>query len=244
MTTTTRLASVSSRLTITERALLALRYYLHDEDPDADTLRIIGHDDPGVRRIADAVREANTHFYQALSYCVEWLYQEEIQLGWLRCLDAMLERDATLREALRLAGWKVVEAETPSVDARAKRAVLRPLPTPGQGLTRTLPIFWGARAYPDDETEPVDVGSLRDALATGLRRSVELRWRDCVAHRTVLAEMAEAMGQPVTHIKLEDVLSLVEAKVLELYEGLARRGERFPLPTDGGRQLEILHDWV
>ena len=31
--------------------------------------------------------------------------QDDIQLGWLRCLDAMLERDATLRDGLAAAGW-------------------------------------------------------------------------------------------------------------------------------------------
>ena len=49
--------------------------------------------------------DANVEVYHAFSYVAEWLYQEDIQLGWLRCLDAMLARDATLREALEAAHW-------------------------------------------------------------------------------------------------------------------------------------------
>jgi len=105
MTVETRLATVATKLTVFERARLALRSDFAGGALDADMRRVLKPEEPECRRIIEAVHEANQAIYQACSYLVEWLYQEEIQPGWLRCLDAMLARDATLREGLAAAGW-------------------------------------------------------------------------------------------------------------------------------------------
>jgi len=56
-------------------------------------------------------------------------------LGWLRCLDVMLERDATLRQGLAVAGWTIDEGDEPVVDRKAKRVVLAGLPEPATAGT-------------------------------------------------------------------------------------------------------------
>ena len=165
-------------------------------------------------------------------------------MGWLRCLDAMLARDATLREGLTTAGWTIDEGDEPVVDRKAKRVVLTGLPEPGHGLERTLPLMWGTKAYPDDGPKPEDLASLRDHLAFELRRTVELRWRDLLALRAVLAELGDLFGEPMVHHMLATPLDLIEAKVLELYEALCRRGERFPLPDRDEVRIALYHDWV
>jgi len=245
MTVETRLAAVATKLTVFERARLALRSDFAGEMLDADMRRVLKPEEPECRRIIEAVHEANQGFYQACSYLVEWLYQEEIQLGWLRCLDAMLARDATLCEGLAAAGWSVSEGNEPVIDRRAKAVVLTALPEPDHGLERTLPLMWGTKAYPDnDDTKPEDLETLRDQLAFELRRTVELRWRDLLAHRAILAEIGDLFGEPMVHIMLATPLDLIEAKVLELYEELCRRGERFPLPGRDEERIALYRDWV
>src|SRR6185437_4447774 len=178
MTVETRLALAATKLTVLERARLALRSDFAGGTLDADMRRVLKPEEPECRKIIEAVHEANQAIYQACSYLTEWLYQEEIQLGWLRCLDAMLARDATLREGLTTAGWTIDEGDEPVVDRKAKRVVLTTLSEPGHGLERTLPLMWGTKAYPDgDDPRPEDMASLRDRLAFELRRTVEMRWR-------------------------------------------------------------------
>jgi len=244
MTAETRLAAVATKLTVFERARLALRSDFPGQVLDADMRRVLKPEEPECRKIIEAVHEANQGIYQVCSYLVEWLYQEEIQLGWLRCLDAMLTRDATLREALAAAGWSVSEANRAMVDRTTKAVVLTALPEPDYGLERTLPLMWGTKAYPDGETRPNDRPSLRDQLAFELRRTVELRWRDVLALRAVLAEIADLFGEPMVHHQLATPLELIEAKVLELYEGLCRRGERFPLPGRDAERISLFRGWV
>ncbi len=245
MTAETRLAAVAGKLTPVERARLALRAHFAGETLNSELLKVLKPDEPECGRIMEAANDANAQFYQACSYIVEWLYQEEIQLGWLRCLDGMLARDATLREGLRAAGWTVREDQVASVEQKTKEVVLNLLPEPGHGLTRTLPLVWGTRAYPDDdEREPADLGTLRDHLAFALRRTVALRWRDCLALRVVLGELSDLLGEPMVHHELADILDQIEAKVLELYEGLCRRGERFPLPARDEERIAIYRAWV
>src|SRR6185312_2497174 len=155
--------------------------------------------------------------------------QEEIQLGWLRCLDAMLARDATLRQGLAVAGWTISEGDKPAMDRKAKRVVLTGLPEPGHGLERTLPLMWGTKAYPDDDdSKPEDMASLRDLLA----------------FRVVLAEVGDLFGEPMVHHMLATPLNLIEAKVLELYEALCRRGERLPLPERDEQRIALYRGWV
>ena len=133
-----------------ERARLALRAHFAGGELDLATRTLLNPDEPECRRIMDAVNDANVEVYQAFSYVAEWLYQDDIQLGWLRCLDAMLARDATLREGLAEAGWSVSEGDKPVVDskAKAKAVILTALPEPDHGLERTLPLMWGTKAYP------------------------------------------------------------------------------------------------
>jgi len=245
MTVETRLASAATKLTVFERARLALRSDFAGEVLDADMRRVLKPEEPECRRIIEAVHEANQAIYQACSYLAEWLYQDDIQLGWLRCLDAMLARDATLRDALTAAGWSVSEGDRAQMDRKTKAVVLTALPEPVYGLERTLPLMWGTKAYPDDDdTRPGDLASLRDQLAFELRRTVELRCRDVLALRAVLAEIADLFGEPMVHHQLAAPLELIEAKVLELYEGLCRRGERFPLPARDEERIALYRGWV
>ena len=244
MTAETRLAAVATKLTVFERARLALRSDFAGKTLDADTRRVLKPEEPECRKIIEAVHEANQGIYQVCSYLVEWLYQEEIQLGWLRSLDAMLARDATLRDALAAAGWSVHEGASGLVDRKVKAVVLTALPDPDHGLERTLPLMWGTKAYPDNDAGPNNLESLRDQLAFELRRTVELRWRDVLALRAVLAEIGELFGEPMVHHALAAPLELIEAKVLELYEGLCRRGERFPLPGRDEERIALFRGWV
>ena len=244
MTVETRLAAVATKLTVFERARLALRSDFAGKTLDADTRRVLKPEEPECRKIIEAVHEANQGIYQVCSYLVEWLYQEEIQLGWLRCLDAMLARDARLREALAAAGWSVSEGDRAMADRKTKTAVVTTLPEPDYGLERTLPLMWGTKAYPDDDTRPDDLESLRDQLAFEVRRSVELRWRDLLSHRAILAEIGDLFGEPMVHHMLATPLELIEAKALELYEELCRRGERFPLPGRDEERIAVYRAWV
>ena len=245
MTVETRLAAVATKLTVFERARLALRSDFAGEVLDADMRKVLKPEEPECRRIFEAVHEANQAIYQACSYLTEWLYQEEIQLGWLRCLDAMLARDATLRECLAVAGWTISEGDKPVVDRKAKRVVLTTLPEPDHGLERTLPLMWGTKAYPDDDdSKPENLESLRDQLAFELRRTLDLRWRDVLAQRAILAEIGDLFGEPMVHHMLATPLGLIEAKVLELYEELCRRGERFPLPGPDEERIALYREWV
>jgi hypothetical protein len=137
--------SAATQLTAFERAPLILRADLTAEERlPPDVLRILKPGDPDVKRIADAVFDANDAFYQGGSYIAEWLYQEEIQLGWLRCVEAMLERDATLRDALRAAGWSVGDGPGASIERKARTVTLRALPEPGTGSSGPCPSS-GAR---------------------------------------------------------------------------------------------------
>ena len=245
MTAETRLAAVATKLTPMERARLVLRADFAGETLDPNLLRVLKPDEDACRRIVDAVHEANDRVLQACSYMVEWLYQEEIQLGWLRSLDAMLGRDATLREALRAAGWTVREDQVASVERKAKVVVLSALPQPGHGLARTLPSIWGAKAYPEEEeVEPADLEGLREHLAFALRRTVELRWRELLALRVVLGELSDIFGEAMVHHEPAGILDQIEATVLALYEGLCRRGERFPLPARDEERITGFRSWM
>jgi len=82
MTAETRLADVATKLTPLERARLLARADLAGQTLDANLLRVLKPEEAACRRIVAAVHEANDRVYQARSYMVEWLYQEEIQLGW------------------------------------------------------------------------------------------------------------------------------------------------------------------
>jgi hypothetical protein len=246
MTAETRLASVANRLTPMERARICLRMDFAGEKLTDDLLRVLRPEEPDCARIIEAVRDANHNVHTGSAFTVEWLYQEEIQLGWLRCLDAMLARDAVLREAVTSAGWAVSEGERPIVDRRAKHVQLEALPQPGLGLTRTLPLVWGRRAFPDeDDVEPADLASLRDRLAFDARRAHELRWRDYLAEQAVLAELAEVMGEEsMVHHEIAATLDAIEAKLLELYEALCQRGERFPLPERDEQRVAYYREGV
>jgi len=89
MTAERRLAAAATKLTPMERARLALRAHFAGETLNSELLKVLKPDEPECGRIMEAANEANAQFYQACSYIVGWLYQEEIQLGWLRCLDGM-----------------------------------------------------------------------------------------------------------------------------------------------------------
>ena len=104
--------------------------------------------------------------------------------------------------------------------------------------------MWGTKAHPDDDSKPDDLESLRDQRAFELRRTVELRWRDVLAFRAVLAEIADLFGEPMVHNMLATPLDLIEAKVLELYQELCRRGERFPLPERDEERISLYRGWV
>jgi hypothetical protein len=119
------------------------------------------------------------------------------------------------------------------------------LPEPGLGLKRTLPLFWGTRAWPDDDRpDPDNLVTLRDHLAFETRRALELRWRELLAERVVLGELNDLFGESMVHHDLADLLDKVEAKILELYEALCRRGERFPLPERDEPRIASLREWV
>ena len=244
MTAETRLAAVASKLTVFERATLLLRADLAGEKLSTETRQILKPDDAEVRKVSRAVFEANNEFWHSCAFIVEWLYQEEIQLGWLRCLDAMLARDATLREALDAAGWKVSEGESAGVDRKAKAAMLNVLAEPGHGLERTLPRLWGVEMFPEATKSPTDLVTLRERLAFELKRSVELRWRDCLAQHVVLDELSAVFGENMVHRQVAEALEAIDAKVLELYEELCRRGERFPLPGRDEERIAVYRTWV
>ncbi|HXU24353.1 MAG TPA: hypothetical protein VN697_10020, partial [Tepidiformaceae bacterium] len=86
--------------------------------------------------------------------------------------------------------------------------------------------------------------TLRDHLAFELRRTLDLRWRDLLALRAVLAELGDLFGEPMVHHMLATPLDLIEAKVLELYEALCRRGERLPLPERDEQRIALYRGWV
>ena len=46
------------------------------------------------------------------------------------------------------------------------------------------------------------------------------------------------------HHMLATPLELIEAKVLEMYEALCRRGERFPLPGRDEERIAVYRAWV
>ena len=48
----------------------------------------------------------------------------------------------------------------------------------------------------------------------------------------------------MVHNMLATPLDLIEAKVLELYEELCLRGERFPLPGRDEERVALYRDWV
>ena len=66
-------------------------------------------------------------------------------------------------------------------------------------------------------------------LTFEVRRSVDPRWRDLLA-RAVLGEVGDLLGEPTVHHELATALERIEAKILELYGELCRRGE---LPAAG-----------
>lgn len=83
-----------------------------------------------MNRIWDAVFEASNQFWFGCAFTIEWFCQNEIHLGWLRCLDAMLERDAPLRAGLTAAGWAVQEGDAAAVNRKGREVVLSAFPEP------------------------------------------------------------------------------------------------------------------
>jgi len=48
----------------------------------------------------------------------------------------------------------------------------------------------------------------------------------------------------MVHHMLATPLDLIEAKVLELYEELCRRGERFPSPERDEERIALYREWI
>jgi hypothetical protein len=77
-----------------------------------------------------------------------------------------------------------------------------------------------------------------------LRRAVELRWREHLAYLAGLDEVWALFGEPLIHADLADLLQKIERAILDLYEGLCRRGERFPLPERDEKSIDVVRSWI
>lgn len=240
-----RLEEVAGGLILRERAIISLREGYAGRTPDDKLRRVLRPDDPDCKEMIEAIHEASGHFHHALACMTEWLFQVELQIGWLECLDAMLARDNAAIAALSLAGWTVSEDPDARTAKREKLAVLPPLPKPGLGVNRTLPYVMGRNAFPDDEdVVPDDLKSLRKQLAFAAQRSLGMRWRDYLGITAILEELTESLGERLVHPEVDELLEPVRAKILELHEALGRCGEAPVLPDYDEDAITKYRSWV
>lgn len=240
-----RLATASLRLTPLERARLVWRARVESQTLDYEARQVLRPDEPECKRIVDAIEDANREIHNSLGLVCEWLYQEQTQLGWLRCLDSTLEREQLLRSALEKARWSVVEDEGARVSVKEKMVVLPPILTPGWGLERFTPLVWGVKAFPDDEeAEPSDVASLRGRLVFEGRRALELRWHDYLTQSAVLEELADVVGEDVTHPELAKLREAFGEALLRMHEEFRRLGEDFERPEPDRERIARYRGWV
>lgn len=221
-----RLDAATDALTARERAILILRPWIAGGEGD-DRLRkhMPAEQKAEVARIEKAINEYNQYLFQTLSYVVEWLWNADVELAWLECLDGFVKRE----------------------NASRGHHSLPALPSPGRAFTRDLPMLFGQLVVDDDERPPSNWDEARAWLAHDIGRTLKLRWGEYVAWHQVRAELEEIMGEEMQHLELREHIETIGRKVKEMHavlEGLVGEVELGP-PTD--EQLGVarshLHDW-
>jgi hypothetical protein len=242
-TTKTTLVNAAKKLTAVERATLALRAKRSNAPYDHDADTVVRPREPEVTSILQALDDGMNHIQHVLGYIVEWLYQAEIQLGWLECLDTMMEREQLLAEALAPT-WTIEEATSPRIACKAKQAFILPFPQPFRGLERDLPIVWWAK---DAVREPPasTAEGLRDRLAENVRSCLDEYWFIHLGLHSVLSEMAAVFNEEsVASERVAELMEIVDAQLLAMHEGLALRTEPFELPALDEQRLVLIRNWV
>jgi len=246
MTAKGRLASLASGLTPLERAILVMHPWAAGGNREEIFLRLLppAHAAACYRAI-EAIESANEELNWSNAAVVEGLYQDELQLGWLECLDTLLRRMDELEAGLKALGWEVTEGAAPAVQRRRKRIVVSALRQPRYGLARDLPAMSRSPALPaDDATPPADWSEAREWLTASLRRAVELRFREYQAMRLVLQEMAQLLGEDLSHVEVRRPLDAIGAKIFDMYAGLQELTGRWELPDVDSATLAAFREYV
>jgi hypothetical protein len=217
-----RLDRVESALSGRDRARLAVQAASNGEEPDERLDRYCPASERGqFEAITKAVTKGITETWQRVLFEIEWLNNDDVSLGWLECIAAFLAREKALK---KLAG------------AQAKS--LPPLPPPGRGFLRDVPLLWGVLLDPP-EHGPATWEEAVTFLTGELRRGVEIRWRSLRAYEDSLAMASAALGVTIAHPDLTKAMEAIRTKVLDLHAAL-QRFERFDLPEPEERERETV----
>ncbi|MCK9519799.1 MAG: hypothetical protein M0R74_12365, partial [Dehalococcoidia bacterium] len=117
------------------------------------------------------------------------------------------------------------------------------LPAPRHGFVRDMPLAWGQKAG-EDKPVPSTWPEARERLLDDCRGNVSIRWQELAAMEIALGELADALGEEMTHLDLREGLDRCQAKVLELHAALTNLGERFKLPEPDERHLAVAREYV
>ena len=176
-----------------------------------------------VERIEGAINDYNQGLHSSLALVIEWLWQDELRLAWLECLDGFLKRQRS----------------------RPGRAPRRPLlPPPGRGFKRDLPLVYGTRASDDEEPVPSTWQEAREQLVDDLRQAVRLRWGEYVAWRAVQDELLRELGEEMVHLDVRDLFDVVGRKVMEIKEAVERLAGPVELGHPTEAQMETARSYV
>jgi hypothetical protein len=211
-------------LTARERAVLILRPWLAGGEGDQRLRKNMpAAQQAEVERIEEAINDYNQNLHSGLAFVVEWLWQEEVRLAWLECLDGFLNREA----------------------ARSSREPKLPtLPPPRRGFKRELPLVYGQRAAEEDDPLPADWHKAREQLIDDLRQAVQLRWGEYVAWRLVQEELRRELGEEMVHAEPRELMGVIGQKVTELKDAVEHLAGPIELPHPSEEHLATARSFV
>jgi len=214
-----RLEAATSALTARERAILVLRPWLAGGDADDQLRRYAPADQKAeIERVETAINIFNQNVHSALAFGAEWLWETEVRLAWLECLDAFLQLGPA-------------------------PAVLQRLPSPGRGFMRSVTMVFGKTIGDDDEV-PASWPEARNQLLDDVRFALQVRWGDLMAFREVREEARQLMGEEMMHAEPLAVLDQCAAAVRELQAAVERIGGPFDLGEPTEDQVEIARSYL
>jgi hypothetical protein len=174
-------------------------------------------------RIRRAVEHASNEAHGSLIILLEWTANTEASIHSFRVLCAFQERLAAL-------------------EAVAKKET-RPLPPPWE-TSRKVPLGYGRLAREEPLEAAKDWTEFRYRCLGDIEEALTFRWRDVLGYEAVFDEMAQAMGEPLIHRAVRELLDGLRDSVLRLTLDTQCLDEEFQLPEEPGEHGGMLRESI
>lgn len=219
-----KLDALTSVLTARQRAILRLRAWCADEEPDDRLIRLCPPQDKAeMDRIVRAVEHANGEANGALILWLEWLANTESDLHWHRALSLFHRRQVQLEQVAR--------------------KPVAPLPLPWDH-ERLVPLGWGRLVHDEEPGAAPDWAEFVRRSGDALRVALSLRWRDVRATEAAFARLTSIMGEELIHAETKRLLEGLREHTLRLRDEMVAFGEACDLPSEFGDHIAYVQESI